>query len=111
MPEGFHVTDKEFINGIRGTLGFIKVLVASASGLIVVFASTSIALYQHNSEVIADMSNRLAKIESRIPDLLEFKREIEEQGSPILRDVIKDVDALRYEMRNRQRPDVEDAKN
>ncbi len=69
--------------------------------------------------LVTESSTRLNKAEAKIEyvaghqitELLEFKREVEEQGSPILRAVIKDVAELKLEVnRRRDRPDIQDTK-
>lgn len=128
--------DQEFIQGIKGTLGMIKVVVGATGGLIVMLVGAAIALHQQDMVGVNDSAARLNKFEAKvdyvvghqIADLLEFKREVEETGSPILRATIQDVAEVKAEMktnraevralsnvfieaqRHRDRPDPQDTK-
>jgi hypothetical protein len=108
----------------------IKWIAASTGALFLLLLGTAITLHQADVLAAYEVANRVSKAESKITSidsqilqLLDFKREVEEQGSPILRATIKEVSQLRDEVkeeraevkalinvfnRNRDRPDIED---
>lgn len=123
--------DKDFINEAKGTFAMIKWIAASTGALFLLLLGAGITLHQTDVMAAYETATRVAKFESRsvaldtqVAQLLDFKKEIEEQGSPILRATIKEVSQLRDEMkeeraevkalvnvfRNRDRPDIEDSK-
>jgi hypothetical protein len=130
--------NRGFINGIKGTLGVLKVVVAAISSFFVMLIGTLVSLHQQDMSELHAYENRATKEESKVDfvvshqvaELVEFKREVEEQGSPILRNTVRDLSALQLEVRenkaevknlatawldyftrNRTRPDIEDAKH
>jgi hypothetical protein len=100
--------DKEYLAGIKGTLGFIKFVVGLMGGIAVLLTGRAITLHHQDMELVYSTLDRVQKNDSKIEyitdhqiaDLMAFRREIEETGSPILQATMRDLAGVKQEVKD-----------